>query len=91
MEAKLFRVTGRVQGVGFRFFVERVAQEAGLSGWVRNRSDRSVEVYAEGAAKKMDALRAALSAGPPGSRVERVEEQPAAPRHCRGFSIETTD
>lgn len=67
-------VFGRVQGVGFRFFVQDRARELGLVGWVRNRPDgRSVEVYAEGPRSALEQLRHALHSGPPGAWVERVE------------------
>ncbi len=91
MEARQFRITGRVQGVGFRFFVERVAREIGVNGWVRNCQDGAVEVLAECSLKKMEQLRAALLQGPPGSRVEQVSEQTTARSISRrGFSIEAT-
>jgi acylphosphatase len=85
-----FRVTGRVQGVGFRFFVEREARELGVDGWVRNCNDGTVEVHAEARTEKMNLLRAALVQGPPASRVEQVSELPAARLGCKGFSIEAT-
>ncbi|MSO19136.1 MAG: acylphosphatase [Acidobacteria bacterium] len=91
MEARQFRITGRVQGVGFRFFVERVAREIGVHGWVRNCQDGAVEVLAECSLEKMEQLRAALFQGPPGSRVEQVSEQATARSISRrGFSIEAT-
>jgi acylphosphatase len=79
-----------VQGVGFRFYVERVAREIDIDGWVRNRSDGTVEVHAECTAQKMYRLRAALEQGPPASSVEQVIEQPAARLKLRGFAIEAT-
>lgn len=90
MEVCRFRVTGRVQGVGFRFFVERAANELGVNGWVRNCSDGAVEVHAECGAAQMEQLRAALAQGPPAGRVEQVSEQPAAGMRCKGFRIEAT-
>lgn len=90
MEARRFRITGRVQGVGFRFFVERVAGELGVKGWVRNCRDGAVEVHAECTAARMERLRAALQQGPPAGRVEQVSEQPAAALRCRAFRIEAT-
>ena len=65
-------VVGRVQGVGFRYFTERTARALGLVGWVRNRPDRSVEVYAEGPADRIDELQTHLRNGPPMARVERL-------------------
>jgi len=66
-------VRGTVQGVGFRWFVQRTAARLGLRGWVANRSDRSVEVVAEGSTQAIEQLLMALRAGPPSSRVNAVE------------------
>lgn len=67
---------GRVQAVGFRFFVVDEARALGLSGWVRNGEDgRSVEVVAEGPEERLRQLEAALSRGPRAAQVERVEAQ----------------
>lgn len=68
------RVIGRVQGVGFRFFTERVAEESGLSGYVMNCRDGSVEVLVEGEREALATLLGRLKQGPSGARVERVEE-----------------
>ena len=67
-------VIGRVQGVGFRYFTERVAEEIGVAGYVMNRSDGSVEVMAEGERGTLEQLLEHLKQGPSGARVERVEE-----------------
>jgi acylphosphatase len=69
-----FLVQGRVQGVGFRWFVEREASELDLRGWVRNTEDGDVEVVAAGEAADLDELRSSLKRGPRGSRVDRVVE-----------------
>jgi acylphosphatase len=66
------RVLGRVQGVGFRFFVLRLADELDLTGWVANEPDGSVRVVAEGPRAALEALRDRLEVGPPAARVERV-------------------
>jgi acylphosphatase len=66
--------TGRVQGVGFRWFVRETARRLDLAGWVMNRPDGSVEVAAEGNAAQIAALRSAVREGPPGARVDAVEE-----------------
>lgn len=71
-------VRGRVQGVGFRWFVREAARRLDLAGWVRNRSDGSVEVAAEGADESIQALRRALGQGPPGSAVKTVDDLDAA-------------
>lgn len=67
-------VYGRVQGVGFRFFVVDEAEQLGLVGWVRNRPDgRSVELWAEGPRSALERLQDRVRVGPPGAWVERVE------------------
>jgi acylphosphatase len=67
------RVTGRVQGVGFRYFVMNAAVELGLTGWVRNRRDGSVEVVAEGDLDRLQDLVRALQKGPRSSAVRDVK------------------
>ncbi|MEW6758762.1 MAG: acylphosphatase [Acidobacteriota bacterium] len=67
-----WRITGRVQGVGFRYFVARRAQILGVHGWARNLSDGSVEVQGRGTPDALAALERALAEGPPHSRVDRV-------------------
>jgi acylphosphatase len=69
-----FLVRGRVQGVGFRWFVHREASELELRGWVRNTEDGDVEVVAAGVAEDLDELRRSLHRGPRGSRVDGVIE-----------------
>lgn len=66
-------VHGRVQGVGYRFFVLREADGRALTGWVANRPDGGVECLAEGAPQALVALLEALREGPPGASVSRVE------------------
>ena len=81
-------VRGRVQGVGFRFFVVECAQALGLSGWVRNRADGAVEVTAEGERADLDALLVDLQQGPAGSQVEAVtHEWAAATDRFREFRV----
>ena len=77
MPAIRYRVRGRVQGVGFRWFVLQAARAEGLSGWVRNVADGSVEALASGDAAALARFRDALASGPPRSRVETVEESAA--------------
>ena len=69
-----FLVQGRVQGVGFRWFIQREATELGLRGWVRNTEDGDLEVVAAGEEADLDELRPSLRKGPRGSRVDRVIE-----------------
>jgi acylphosphatase len=66
------RVTGRVHGVGFRYFILREAQGLGLAGWVANLSDGSVRCVAEGTRTDLEALLALLREGPPASIVQGV-------------------
>ena len=63
------QLKGRVQGVGFRYFVQRSASQLGVTGWVRNRWDGSVEVLAEGPRHVLDQFLGALRRGPVGSHV----------------------
>src|ERR1035438_6773859 len=69
-----FLIQGRVQGVGFRWFVHREASQLDLRGWVRNTEDGEVEVLASGTMDDLAALRSSLRSGPRGSRVDRLVE-----------------
>lgn len=71
-----FRVTGRVQGVGFRWWTRSLATELGLTGAVRNLTDGSVSVHARGSDAQLAALRTRLADGPPGAHVTVVESVP---------------
>ena len=73
-QARRFLVRGRVQGVGFRWFVEREAHLLGIAGWVRNNADGSVEVLAIGSREQLLGLQSRLRAGPRAARVDDVEE-----------------
>ena len=84
-----FLVTGRVQGVGFRWFVEREAQALGVVGWVRNNNDGDLEVLATGTRKQLMRLRERLQVGPRAARVDRIEEFEAQPvKGLKSFRIE---
>ena len=72
METIHLEVRGRVQGVGFRWYVVDTARELQLAGWVKNRADGNVEVAAAGEPDALARLEAAVTAGPPGARVEEV-------------------
>jgi acylphosphatase len=78
-QARRFVVRGRVQGVGFRWFVEREAHLLALSGWVRNNADGSVEVLAQGTRDQLWGLRSRLRQGPRAARVDDVEESEVGP------------
>ena len=79
IQARRFVVRGRVQGVGFRWFVEREAHMLGIAGWVRNNADGSVEVLAMGSHDQLLGLRSRLRQGPRAARVDDVEESEARP------------
>jgi acylphosphatase len=85
LRALRFLVHGRVQGVGFRWFVEREAHVLGIAGWVRNNSDGAVEVFAQGTADQLSRLRQRLQQGPRAARVDSVEESEAPP--SRGLNV----
>jgi acylphosphatase len=88
-EARRFVVRGRVQGVGFRWFVEREAHMLGIAGWVRNNSDGSVEVFAIGTRDQLTGLRGRLRNGPRAARVDDVEESTTKPvEGLNSFRIE---
>ena len=72
MLVRHYQVEGRVQGVGFRWYVHREAAEIGLRGWVRNTDDGHVEAVAAGESEQIEELEAALRKGSRGSRVDRV-------------------
>jgi acylphosphatase len=87
--ARRYVVRGRVQGVGFRWFVEREAHMLGIAGWVRNKSDGSVEVLAMGTRDQLLGLRSRLRQGPRAARVDDVEEAEVRPvPDLRNFRIE---
>jgi acylphosphatase len=68
------RISGKVQGVGFRWFVREEARRLGVSGWVTNLRSGEVEVKAGGEQSSLERLRRALQVGPPGAQVERLED-----------------
>ncbi|HEX6823641.1 MAG TPA: acylphosphatase [Candidatus Sulfotelmatobacter sp.] len=89
IEARRFIVRGRVQGVGFRWFVEREAHMLGIAGWVRNNHDGSVEVLAQGTRDQLSGLHGRLREGPRAARVDAVEVSPATPAQgLSSFRIE---
>jgi acylphosphatase len=70
--ARRFVIHGRVQGVGFRWFVQHAAAREGVTGYVRNLPDGTVESYAEGEAEALTRFERAMRSGPPGARVKNV-------------------
>jgi acylphosphatase len=79
LAARRYVITGRVQGVGFRFFTEAAAVREGLRGWVRNVADGSVEVVAEGDREALERFERLIGHGPPGARVDRFDVTEEAP------------
>ena len=75
-QAGHWQVLGRVQGVGFRWFVRQQARRWGVRGWVRNLPDGSVEISAAGSAEAIEGLRAAVRRGPAGAEVAEVRDLP---------------
>jgi acylphosphatase len=85
--AKRFLISGRVQGVGFRYFAERAAREVGVSGWVRNLDDGRVEVHANGSAEQLSELEARLRMGPARADVRGFEAHETPLMRSPGFHI----
>ena len=86
--ARRFLISGRVQGVGFRFFVEARATTEGVHGWVRNLPDGRVEAVLEGDEASVDRVEAALWRGPSGAVVDDVTAEATVPSgRATGFSI----
>jgi acylphosphatase len=82
-------ISGRVQGVGFRWFVELEARTIGVGGWVRNTDDGTVEVLASGTEEQLAELKSRLRQGPRASRVDEVQEFEAEQQsNASSFQIE---
>ncbi len=88
LEARTWFVSGRVQGVGFRWFVEEQARRIGLRGWVRNEDDGRVQVYAVGNSEQLDELAGLLYRGPRMADVRGVEAREAAVQQLNSFRSE---
>lgn len=80
-----FLIRGRVQGVGFRWYVHREASELELRGWVRNTEEGDVEVVASGVPEDLAELRSSLRRGPRGSRVDQVIEHRLEEGEAKGL------
>jgi acylphosphatase len=80
-------VSGRVQGVGYRYFAERSAQEIGVTGWARNLDDGRVEVHANGTATQLEEFEARLRKGPRFADVRSVESKETPVLELSGFHI----
>jgi acylphosphatase len=88
VETERFLVSGRVQGVGYRAFVRRIAEPLGITGQVRNLPDGRVEVIARGSLAARDALAAALTEGPLLAHVLGVERAPCEAAEAGRFTVE---
>jgi acylphosphatase len=88
LETRRYLISGRVQGVGFRWFVEREAASIGITGWVRNCENGDVEVMATGTREQHISLRGKLQQGPRAARVDQVAESPASLVQGKSFRIE---
>lgn len=85
--AKLIRVSGNVQGVFFRAWTKQQADELGISGWVRNRPDGSVEALVAGEAQVVSSIIDRMRRGPPAATVERLIEEPTEDAPDAGFVV----
>lgn len=81
------RVSGRVQGVGYRYWTERVAGELGLSGWVRNRRDGTVEALFSGAPDEVAEMLVRCKAGPASAEVASVDVADGDAQALPGFKV----
>jgi len=79
------KIRGRVQGIGYRWFVQQTAQRLQIEGWVRNLPDGSVEAQAQGPAEPLSSFIEELKNGHPYARVESVDRQEIAPRALDGI------
>jgi acylphosphatase len=86
-EARRYVISGRVQRVGFRFFVEAAGIRAGLVGWVRNLPDGTVEIFAQGDEGDLQSFERQVRQGPPGARVSSVDVAVAPLADIAGFDI----
>jgi acylphosphatase len=79
--ARQYVISGRVQGVGFRYFTQEAAAREGIHGWVRNVPDGRVEIEAEGEAEALERFEHRVRHGPAGARVDRVDVIDGPPTH----------
>ncbi len=80
------RISGRVQGVGYRYALKSEAQANGINGWVRNRRDGTVEAIVQGDSQAVETLFAWAKRGPPAARVADVDSQPVQGEFDRAYS-----
>jgi acylphosphatase len=84
------KITGRVQGVGFRDWISSKAHEHGLKGWVRNRRDGSVEVLLSGMPDLVDLFVYEAQRGPPAAKVNAIDEEPSTEKAPAAFEVRPT-
>ncbi len=87
MTGRNYLISGRVQGVGFRYFVEYQARRIGVTGWARNLDDGCVEVHANGTKPQLDEFEGRLRQGPPHADVRGFEVTEAPVSNSSGFHI----
>jgi acylphosphatase len=86
--ARRYVISGRVQGVGFRFFTEAAAAREGLHGWARNLPDGRLEISIEGDAESVERFEGQIAHGPPGARISDLQIDEDVPtQRATGFSI----
>ena len=85
--ARRYVIRGRVQGVGFRYFIADAAAREGIAGWVRNLADGRVEIAAEGDAEAVDRFERAVRQGPSHARVDEIDVTENVPSGAVGFTI----
>ena len=88
LQTRRYLISGRVQGVGFRWFVEREAGLIGVAGWVRNCENGDVEVMATGTREQHGSLSRKLQEGPRAARVDHISESAAPLMEAQSFHIE---
>lgn len=89
-KAIFLRIQGRVQGVWFRAWMQEEADKRGIQGWVRNRTDGTVEAMMVGTPEEVDGLLEACHNGPPLARVDKIDTQPATGVVPRGFETRSS-
>ncbi|MBI3336542.1 acylphosphatase [Candidatus Peregrinibacteria bacterium] len=87
MPAQRIMITGKVQGVFFRAYVQEHALPLRITGWVRNCPDGSVEIHAEGTSESLQQLEHLCIRGPRAARVDKIDVQEASGEGCTGFTI----
>lgn len=84
-----YRVSGRVQGVGFRWFAGRIAEAFDIGGWVRNADDGSVEILASGTPENLRSFKEQIEIGPTSARVDRVDDEERPEERFDRFTVKS--